>query len=189
MSHTDRAFPVGRYTRLANVPVDRVVTVLAPKVTPPVRPRGDRRTGLRTAHRPRTADRSRGSGTTPRSGRFARDRRRSRCRRAICTTCRSPSSGLHARTHDQRSRRSDQLRRLPPAALAGVVQREPRATFGLLSDQLRALCYSPDYTARGRGPGRLGNRHRRCRDRAGGTTVRTSSSTSPTRPSRRRISR
>ena len=148
----------GQYTRLANVPVDRVVDVLAPAATRPAAPvaRMARLAGCSAATDGRSVARvwndtavavlRAGAVPEPVQARDLYD---------LALTVRQAYSRSHTPT-DRNAAISYAAYRLllwQASHAANLSQ-----TFALLTNQLRALCYSPDYTAT-LGPGAaLGNR-------------------------------
>ena len=148
----------GQYTRLANVPVDRVVTVLAPQATLPA---------AQTARVAAIA-----SCSPPAGGRsIARvwnDTAVAVLRAGVVS---EPVQARNLYDLALAVRRAYSLAHTPAdrnAAISFVAYRlllwqashasNLSQTFGLLSKQLRTLCYSPNYTAKV-GPGAaLGNR-------------------------------
>ena len=146
-------FPSGAFTRLANVPGDRVVT----------RPRA---AGSQPSHAAvhRRPARELLAVTQRPVGRTSLERRR---RRDASARAHAPEPGAGARPLRpldrgragvrRGARRASATRRsaTPPTACCSGrphTTRTSRRRSALLEQQLRALCYSPDYTARGGSP-------------------------------------
>ena len=148
----------GQYTRLANVPADRVVNVLAPPSTRPVAPAAgvarvtkcsvpaDARSVARTWNDAAVAVLRAGAAPEPVQARDLYDLALA-VRRAY-VLARTPGDRDAAISYA-----AYRLLLSQASHNANLSQ-----TFGVLTKQLRALCYSPDYTNRV-GPGAaLGNR-------------------------------
>jgi Na+-translocating ferredoxin:NAD+ oxidoreductase RnfD subunit len=148
----------GQYTRLANVSVDRVVTVLAPQATLPTAPAASvaaiagcssaagGRSVARVWNDAAVAALRAGAAPEPVQARDLYD---------LALAMRQAYSLAHTS--------SDRKAAISFAAYRLLLWQASHAsnlsqTFGLLSKQLRALCYSPDYTARGGAGAALGNR-------------------------------
>jgi hypothetical protein len=148
----------GQYTRLANVPVDRVVTVLAPQATLPA---------AQTASVAAIA-----SCSPPASGRsIARVWNDTAVAVLRAGGVSEPVQARNLYDLALAVRRAYSLAQTPndrDAAISFAAYRlllwqashasNLSQTFGLLSKQLRALCYSPNYTAHGGLGAALGNR-------------------------------
>ena len=151
-------FPSGAVTRLANVPGDRVVTVLAPQVTRPVAPA---LTVARLANcSPVTNGRSvarvwnNAAVASLRAGR-APEPVQARDLYDLSLGIEQAYTLAHAPGERDAAISYAAYRLLLwQASYNGNLER----TFGLLSRQLRALCYSPAYTARDSTGASLGNR-------------------------------
>jgi hypothetical protein len=148
----------GQYTRLANVPVDRVVTVLAPPATLPA---------VRVASSAAIASCSPSTGSRS-VARVWND--------AAVAALRAGAAPEPVQARDLYDlalavRQAYALGRTPPERDAAISYTAYRLllwqashnanlaqTFGLLTKQLRALCYSPDYTGRAGSGAGLGNR-------------------------------
>ena len=176
-------FPSGTFTRLSNVPADRVVSVLAPK-PPAVRPE--------PMPPPKACRVHASDAWSLRRPNLERRRRRDARGRAHAR----PSAGARSlpalngrlarvrRGAIRRARRGDQLRRLPAPSLAGVIRRQPLGDVrpARTADSRPLLLAGATRSASETGlPPQ--------RSRPAATTARTRRFASPIRPMRRRTSR
>lgn len=151
-------FPSGAVTRLANVPVDRVVTVLAPKVTLPVAPAVSvaRLANCSPVTNGRSVARiwNNAAVASLRAG-HAPEAVQARNLYDLALAVQQAYTLAHTPgDRDAAINYSAYRLLLWHASYNGNLER----SFGLLSRQLRALCYSPAYAERGSTGAALGNR-------------------------------